>query len=83
MKKTTPALLLGLAMEKSKGKPRKPDDADTDTDTDDEAPSTERETDHDAAFREAADEAFEAIEAGDKRAFREALQAAIYACQEE
>lgn len=70
-------LLLGLAL-KPKGKGLM---ADKPKDEEDEEEEGE-EMDGDAAFNEAADKVFEALESGDKEGFREALQAAVYACQE-
>lgn len=75
------ALLLGLAL-KPKGKMGKLDEDLEDDDGDEDLEDDGDDKDHDAAFNEAADKILEAVEAGDKEGFREALQAAIYACQE-
>lgn len=72
-------LLLGLAL-KPKGKGLMADKPKDEEEEDEEEEG--EEMDGDAAFNEAADKVFDTLESGDKEGFREALQAAIYACQE-
>jgi len=66
-------LMLAIELGKKKG------------DEEEKAPASERgegSKSENEAFEEAAGELFDALKADDREAFSEALQAAIYACQE-